>query len=80
MHEWAVKWQIDFDINLCNMFHVGKHNTGNRYILGGVDLGKSNSEEKLRSVGKLGPEIQKAVYQFQKQSEQGTGFHHHKTK
>ena len=47
MHEWAVKWQMDFNINKCNILHVGKHNTGNRYNLSGVDIGKSNSEKDL---------------------------------
>ena len=43
MHEWAVKWQMDFDINKCSSLHVGRHNTGNRYTLDGVDISKSNS-------------------------------------
>ena len=56
MHEWAVKWQMDFNINKCSTSHVGRHNTGNRYTLSGVDIGKSNLEKRLKSVGKSGPE------------------------
>ena len=37
MHEWTVKWQMDFNINMCSTLHVGRHNTENRYTLGGVD-------------------------------------------
>ena len=47
MHEWAVKWQMDFNINKCNTLHISKHNTGNKYTLSGVDIGKSNSERDL---------------------------------
>ena len=46
MHEWMVKWQMDFNINKCSTLHVGRHNTGNRYTLGGVDIDKSKSEKK----------------------------------
>ena len=56
MHEWAVKWQMGFDINKCSTLHVGRHNTGNKYNLDGVNIGKSNSEKKCRSVGKSEPE------------------------
>ena len=47
MHEWAVKWHMDFNINKCSTLHVSRHNTGNRYILDGVDIGKSNSKKDL---------------------------------
>ena len=38
MHEWTVKWQVDFNIKKCSAHHVGRHNTGNRYTLNGVDI------------------------------------------
>ena len=38
MHEWAVKWQMDFNIKKCSALHVGRHNTGNRYAPNGVDI------------------------------------------
>ena len=46
MHEWAVKWLMDFNINKCSTLHVDKHNTGNRYTLSGIDIGKSNSKKR----------------------------------
>ena len=38
---------MDSNINKDSTLHVGRHNTGNRYTLGGVDIGKSNSEKDL---------------------------------
>ena len=43
MPEWAVKWQIDFNINKCSTLYIGKCNTGNKYTQDGVDIDKSNS-------------------------------------
>ena len=37
--------------NKCSTLHVGRHNTGNRYILGGVDIGKYNLEKDLGVLG-----------------------------
>ena len=47
MHEWAVKWQMDSNINKYITLHVGRQNIGNRYILNRVDIDKSNSEKDL---------------------------------
>ena len=33
MYEWAVKWQMDFNINKCSTLYVGRHNSINRYTL-----------------------------------------------
>ena len=46
MHKWAVKWQMDSNINKCSLLHVGRHNLGNRYTLDGVDISKLNSEKQ----------------------------------
>ena len=59
---------MDFYINKCSTPHVGRRNTGNRYTLGGVDIGKSNSEKR--------PEVYRTVYQCKEHSEQGVGFYH----
>ena len=48
MHEWAVKWQIDFNIKKYSTLHVGRHKTENRYTINGIDIDKSNSEKDLR--------------------------------
>ena len=54
---------MDFNINKCSMqYAVGRHNIGDRFILNGVVIGKSNSEKRLRSVGESEPEAKKAVY------------------
>ena len=37
-----------FDIDKCSTLHVRRHNTGNRYTLGEVNVGKSNSKKDLR--------------------------------
>ena len=44
--ELAVKWQMDFNINMCSTLHIGRHNTSNTYILFDVDIGKSKSGKK----------------------------------
>ena len=55
MHEWVVKWQMDFNINKWSTLHVGRYNTGNRYTLDGVDR-KIEFKGRLRSAVKSGPE------------------------
>ena len=47
MHKWAVKWQMDFNINKCSTLYVGRHNTRNIYTLDKVDIGKSNCEKEV---------------------------------
>ena len=47
MHGWAVQWQMDLNINNCTTITVGKHNTGNRYTLNGLNIGKSGLVKDL---------------------------------
>ena len=47
MHQWAVKLQMDFNINKCSTLHVSRLNTGYRYTLGRVGIGKPNSVKDL---------------------------------
>ena len=33
LHEWANKWQMDFNTSKCSILHIGRHNLDNGYEL-----------------------------------------------
>ena len=40
MHERAVKWHKNLNINKCSTLHIGRQNTETKYTLYRVNIGK----------------------------------------
>ena len=45
--EWAVKWQMEFNVEKCKVMHLGGHNKGYQYSMNGKVLEKVASEKDL---------------------------------
>ena len=42
--KWAEEWDMQFNINMCKVMHLGKHNQKCKYSMNGVEI-KSVEEE-----------------------------------
>ena len=47
LNEWAVRWQMEFNIDKCSVMNVGRKNPGNRYTISNVSLKRSEGEKDL---------------------------------
>ena len=47
MHEWTIKWQMNFNTSKCSILHIGRNNDAFGYTLDGVRLGKLDSVRDL---------------------------------
>uniref|UniRef100_A0A8C5MT82 Reverse transcriptase domain-containing protein n=1 Tax=Leptobrachium leishanense TaxID=445787 RepID=A0A8C5MT82_9ANUR len=45
--DWALKWQMKFNLDKCKVMHFGVKNTQVIYTLNGTELGKSKQEKDL---------------------------------
>jgi hypothetical protein len=45
--EWANKWQMEFNVEKCNVMHVGRNNVENEYTLNGKKINKSTKVKDL---------------------------------
>uniref|UniRef100_A0A8C5P7H6 Reverse transcriptase domain-containing protein n=1 Tax=Leptobrachium leishanense TaxID=445787 RepID=A0A8C5P7H6_9ANUR len=45
--DWALKWQMRFNLDKCKVMHFGVKNTQVIYTLNGTELGKSKQEKDL---------------------------------
>uniref|UniRef100_A0A8C5QFW3 Reverse transcriptase domain-containing protein n=1 Tax=Leptobrachium leishanense TaxID=445787 RepID=A0A8C5QFW3_9ANUR len=45
--DWALKWQMKFNLDKCKVMHFGVKNTQAIYTLNGTKLGKSKQEKDL---------------------------------
>uniref|UniRef100_A0A8C5R211 Reverse transcriptase domain-containing protein n=1 Tax=Leptobrachium leishanense TaxID=445787 RepID=A0A8C5R211_9ANUR len=45
--DWALKWQMRFNLDKCKVMHFGVKNTQAIYTLNGTELGKSKQEKDL---------------------------------
>uniref|UniRef100_A0A8C5LT35 Reverse transcriptase domain-containing protein n=1 Tax=Leptobrachium leishanense TaxID=445787 RepID=A0A8C5LT35_9ANUR len=45
--DWALKWQMKFNLDKCKVMHFGVKNTQAIYTLNGTELGKSKQEKDL---------------------------------
>uniref|UniRef100_A0A8C5LPG2 Reverse transcriptase domain-containing protein n=1 Tax=Leptobrachium leishanense TaxID=445787 RepID=A0A8C5LPG2_9ANUR len=45
--DWALKWQMSFNLDKCKVMHFGVKNTQAIYTLNGTELGKSKQEKDL---------------------------------
>ena len=50
LHDWAEKWQMQFNADKCSVIHMGRNNIQHTYKLGGTSLQTSHCE---RDVGVL---------------------------
>ena len=44
---WADRWGMSFNVAKCKVMHVGKHNQGATYNMGGVDLASTEEERDI---------------------------------
>ena len=47
LNEWVVRWQMDFDIDMCKVMNVGRENPHNRYNINKVMLNRLECERDL---------------------------------
>ena len=65
MSEWADVWQMQYNIDKCEVIHFGSKNKGADYYLNGVRLGKMEVQRDLGVLVhhslKVGVQVQQAV-------------------
>ena len=44
LNEWVVRWQMEFNIDMCSVVNVGRENPHNRYNIRNVSLNRSECE------------------------------------
>ena len=47
LHEWSVKWQMNFNAEKCKVLHLGSKNKKIQYKIGGKAIGAVNEEKDL---------------------------------
>lgn len=47
LHEWATKWQMNFNTSKCSILHIGRHSPEGEYELNGIVLRRHNWEREL---------------------------------
>jgi hypothetical protein len=45
--DWAEKWGMSFNLAKCKIMHVGPHNPGYEYFMGGTKLGTTEEEKDI---------------------------------
>ena len=47
LHEWSIKWQMNFNAEKCKVLHLGNKNKKTQYEIGGKVIGAVNEEKDL---------------------------------